>query len=267
MKFKHEVLALFAAFSLALSAGAQSSSDSTENSGKISGKKDPGRNLIKLNLTSIFFNNYSLQYERILNKTISVAISGRYMPTSGLPFKNKILEAIGEDDPDGQELVEKIRVSNYAITPEIRFYLGKKGYGRGFYIAPYYRFASFDFKDLQSTYETDSNEDATVITNGKINSNSAGILFGAQWSLGKHICLDWWILGPQYGGAKGNFAGVTSTPLSEEEQESLRQDLEDQFSDFPDVKTDINVTANGATVKLTSPWLGIRAGITLGVRF
>lgn len=43
-------------------------------------------NFIKTNLTGIILKNYSLQYERTLNKKISVALQYRMMPTTGIPF-------------------------------------------------------------------------------------------------------------------------------------------------------------------------------------
>jgi hypothetical protein len=39
----------------------------------------------------------------------------------------------------------------YTITPEVRFYLGK-GYGKGFYIAPFYRNLKYDITGVNFTY-------------------------------------------------------------------------------------------------------------------
>src|SRR4028119_303486 len=64
---------------------------------------EPSLNLIKLNLTAIILKNYSIQYERVLSKPVSVAVSFRLMPATSLPFKSAILEEVGDDDPDTNE--------------------------------------------------------------------------------------------------------------------------------------------------------------------
>nr|MBP6365337.1 hypothetical protein [Bacteroidales bacterium] len=40
----------------------------------------PQMNFVKFNLTSLLLKNYSLQYERVLSKSISAAVSFRFMP-------------------------------------------------------------------------------------------------------------------------------------------------------------------------------------------
>ena len=222
-------------------------------------------NIVKLNLPALVLKNISLQYERVLTRKSAVALSIRVMPKSTIPFKNLIIDEVGDDDPDTKETIEKVRFSNFAITPEFRWYVGREGYGKGFYIAPFYRFAGFKSHDLTFYYEDDFFNQQSIALSGKLTSHTAGILFGAQWVFGKSIVLDWWILGPHYGVGNGNFSGVSSTPLSPSEQDDLRQELEDL--DIPLTNKTVTVNANGANLKLDGPWGGVRAGISLGVRF
>jgi hypothetical protein len=183
------------------------------------------------------------------------------MPSTTLPFKNLFLDS---DDPDTKKTIENFELSNFAITPEIRFYLSKKGYGRGFYVAPFYRYASFKTNTLNFDYEGVGTS-GTISLSGKVNANTGGFMLGAQWHLGKHLSLDWWILGPHYGAGTGTFVGISSQPLTQAEQNDLRQQLED--IDIPLVKETVSVNANGASMKLDGPWGGIRGGILLGFRF
>jgi hypothetical protein len=90
-------------------------------------------------------------------------------------------------------------------------------------------------------------------------------MFGSQWLIGRRLVLDWWIFGPQYGSGKGDFEGTSSKPLTQQEQDDLHQTLDD--IDIPLTDKTVNVTANGASIKLSGPWAGIRSGISLGVRF
>ena len=225
----------------------------------------PKMNLIKINLTGLPIRNYSLQYERVLNKVISVGISYRNMPEGNLPFKKKILNSFEESDTEGRNIINNFTLSNYAITPEIRFYLGKKGYGRGFYIAPFFRNAGYEGNNFDIIYQDENNIDQTISLSGDIKSNTFGILFGSQWSLSKYIVLDWWILGPHIGSGKGNLSGVSSRPLSQSEQADIKQTLED--FDIPLVDKKVTVSSNGAIMDLDGIWGGLRAGISFGIKF
>ena len=222
------------------------------------------KNLFKVNLTAIIFKNYSFQYERVLTRKISIAIAYRTMPSSPLPFKNTILEA-SNNNPDTKDAIDALRLSSSAITPEVRFYLSKRGYGRGFYIAPFYRHASFKATNMKFTYTNSSNTESTISLSGKLTANTGGLLFGTQYPLGKHFCLDLWIFGPHYGSGVGDFSGISSTPLTQAEQNEIRQQLED--FDIPLTTKTITVNANGAALKLDGPWGGIRSGISFGFRF
>lgn len=222
-------------------------------------------NFIKINVTALVLKNYSFQYERVLNKSFSIALSYRTMPSTTIPFKKLILNAIGDDDDDTREVIETFKLSNSAITPEIRFYIGKKGYGQGFYIAPFYRHANFKTNTLTFDYENSLNVESSINLSGKLTTNTGGILFGAQWALGKHLLLDWWIMGPHFGSGNGNFSGVPSKPLTPDEQNELRQELEDL--DIPFTNKTVNVNANSASLKLDGPWAGVRSGILFGFRF
>lgn len=224
----------------------------------------PQRNFIKLNLTSLILKNYSIQYERATSKSISLAVSIRTMPTTSMPFKNAIIKGIEEDD-ETKDVIEKLRLSNFAFTPEVRFYTGKKGYGRGFYIAPFYRYSKYKVSNLTVNYENAANQQNSIDLSGMLTSNTGGILFGAQWGLGKNLCLDWWILGPHYGSGNGTFTGVAKQPLTQDEQNDLRQELEDL--DIPLTNKTVNVNAGGASLILDGPWGGLRAGLSLGIKF
>lgn len=222
------------------------------------------KNFLKVNLTAIVFKNYSLQYERVLNRKFSIAVAYRTMPSSALPFKDKIVSS-SNNDQGTIDAINALRLKNMAITPELRFYLSKRGYGRGFYIAPFYRYASFEVNNLEFTYTNSSNTDSKIALSGKLTSNTGGILLGTQWPLGKHFCIDIWWLGPHFGTGTGDFSGNPDTPFTQSEQDDIRQQLNDL--DIPLTKKTVTVTPNTAAINLHGPWGGIRSGISFGVRF
>ncbi len=223
------------------------------------------KNLLKVNLTSPILKNYSIQYERILNKRLSLALSGRVMPATAMPFRNLIKDQLTEvEDENVNRVIDQLRFSNYAITPELRWYVGKKGYGRGFYIAPYYRFAVYEANGNNITVEEDGETYSADVT-GKVTAHNGGLLFGAQWLLGKTIGLDLWLLGPSFGRGNGNVVGVSSTPLDADEQTELRSQLEK--IDIPYTRETYHVDATGGRIDLTGPWAGVRAGLMLTFSF
>ncbi len=215
-------------------------------------------NIVKINLTALVFKNISVQYERKVSKSIAIAANIHYMPLSTLPFLSKIEEAI--DDPSVP--VDKFKVGGFGITPEIRLYVGKKGALRGFYIAPFANYTRYK-TEFPLDYST-----KTGIFSGDIPAVTGGLLFGAQWKLGKSVYLDWWIIGPNYGSAKGDL--TYSAILDPTEQLALRDEIESLRADAPFDKLieSYTVNGNGAMIKAKGPWAGLRGlGINIGFRF
>lgn len=223
------------------------------------------KNNFKISLTSLAFKNIQLQYERSVSKRIGIVLGYSFIPSGALPFQ-KTINDFASDNQDTQGIFENATLGYTAITPEVRFYLGK-GYGKGFYIAPFYRNVKYDISNINFTFDT-SQVGATqenLAVGGKLTANSFGLQLGAQFNLGKHFILDWWIVGPHYGTSDGNFQGVTNRDLTVGEQEELRNQLEDIELPLSDVTS--TVTARGATIKVSGPWGGIRSGLSFGYRF
>jgi len=224
------------------------------------------KNIVKWNIPALLLKNYSFQYERLIKPKISVAVGIRFSPKSKLPLSSVIEDQI-EDDDQLRDNIEKFKTSNFAITPEVRFYLGQ-GFFKGFYVAPFVRYARytaevpFDF-EVEDPVTQDIRTE-TMPLEGNITAFTGGVLFGSQWVIGKRVAIDWWILGPNYGSSNGDISGQKT--LSPEEQQALRDTLED-LDDLPIVKTKSTVDGNGAKVSFNGPWAGLRAGISVGVRF
>lgn len=228
-----------------------------------------GKNLVKWNVAALALKNYSFQYERAIGKKTSVAVGIRFAPKSGVPFSSKLEELI--DDEDTWNSIKDFKTGNFAITPEVRFYMGK-GVFRGFYIAPFVRYAKynaavpFNFEvEVTNGTETISREEEINLS-GDVTALTGGLLFGAQWKLSKLVYLDWWILGPNYGTSNGSISGKSANGFDADEQEALREALED-LEDLPLVKTKSTVNAEGAKVDFDGPWGGLRSGLSIGFRF
>jgi len=230
----------------------------------------PGKNIIKTNLAGLALRNYNLTYERMLTRKTSFNLGFRTMPSGPVLFKDRILSSIEDagntGSVDARNEVESIRMSNFAITPEIRFYAGKKGYGHGFYFSLFYRYARHEVGNISVDYQNNAGATRTATLTGSLTSNTAGFMLGSQWVISNRVALDWWIIGPHFGAGKGTLSGRNSAPISTDDQNSLRTEIENVLEAVPFVKNVIDVNALGANVSLTGPWAGVRGGLCLGIR-
>lgn len=225
-----------------------------------------GVNHAKLNLFSLPFKTISLQYERGITDNFSAALGLKLQPKSGLPFKNTISSFIEDDggDKTAEDFLNNAKTSSWAITPEVRYYFGKKPLS-GFYIAPYARFAGNSLA-WNYVFEMDDGTDKPIDMTGKVNSFMGGLMFGVQWHVAKNFLIDWWILGPSYGSMKITLNGDTDlSDLSAQERADLEEDLSGISISGNEVETDIR--DNGVTVKGKFPMLGLRTGLCIGYCF
>jgi hypothetical protein len=226
------------------------------------------KNIIKFNLTSLPFNNYELQYERLLMKKISLTLSGRVQPYGGLPAFKTVQSFLNK--PDFTNDLEKIKMWNQVITSELRFYLGKKPGARGFYLAPFARYSNirvdfngfeFDFADISAP--VDFSYSKQVNFKGNIRGITGGLMLGSQWRLGKSIYLDWWIIGASIGKSKGSIDGLVA--LDQNEQDFVREELENL--DIPFVNYDLKISDTGVKMKFNGSFATLRSGIAIGLKF
>jgi hypothetical protein len=222
-------------------------------------------NFIKLSLTSLPLLNFSLQYERVLSKSISGAVSFSLMPERNIPYVEQIIEMAEFEEPEAEDVLRNILVSSYTVTPEIRFYLGKKGYGTGFYLSLFYRYGHYEVSNAEIPYTNDNDEDITINTAGTLTSHSGGFLMGYQWAIGKHMCIDWQMFGPHYGVSSGDFLGLPSSPLSSQDQADIEEDALTIESSLFDQTVD--ASADEVKIIIDGPWAGVRFSLSFGVKF
>ncbi|HVB03487.1 MAG TPA: DUF3575 domain-containing protein [Chitinophagaceae bacterium] len=232
-----------------------------------SGTRGPD-NVFKLNLSSLALKNISLQYERKLGRKFSVCLGFRLMPQSPLPFYPLILTRIQSQgsDSSGQNAIRNARIGNWALTPEIRFYTGKKGAPRGFYIALFARYAQFNM-DVPITFTSQNGQPYNLQLNGKLNGIGGGFLLGYQWLIGRHVTLDWWIFGPMFGVSKSSLDAIADlSGLSAQDKQQLVNNI--QTFGIPLTTINASVSNSGVQVNANSVFPGIRGlGLNLGIAF
>lgn len=234
----------------------------SQSEGEDKPTESPKNNIVKINLSALVVKNISVQYERKVAKRVSIAANVHYRPFGKLPFLSTIEKVI--DDPSVP--VNQLKWGGVGVTPEVRFYVGKKGALRGFYLAPFANISKYK-ADLPIEYNNGPTNNIGIF-NGNISTITGGLLLGAQWKLGKSLYLDWWIIGPNYGNAKGDL--ILTTSLNSTEQADLRSEIENLIADAPFDKLveSYSVNSNGAIINAKGPWGGLRGlGFNLGFRF
>jgi hypothetical protein len=223
-----------------------------------------GKNIVKINLSSLTLSNYSFTYERGLSNHVSVSLGFRFMPKGQLPYLSQIKNLVNDNTFN----FDAAQVGNTSFTPEVRFYMGK-GRMRGFYIAPYARFSSFDMSLPVNYSTTVSGFTVTkqALFNGTVTSFSGGLMFGMQYPLSRRLVLDIWLVGGHYGSSNGNALATITPPMTPQEQAALQQQLSNISID-PFKVTGQVTSSTSATMTSTGPWAGVRAlGLNLGFRF
>lgn len=222
-----------------------------------------GKDIIKMNVGALLLKSYSFQYERAVGEKISVAIGYRNMPKSNIPFKKTLVDAV--DDDQTANTINTFKTSNFAITPEVRFYLGKKGVFQGFYVAPFVQFAKYNGEGPFDYDIPQLNTTESMFFKGSVNTVSGGVMIGAQWKLSRKFYFDWWIAGPSYGHASGDLTAQKT--LNVLEQAELRKQIANFVDDLPIIKATSTVDGNGANINIKGPWAGLRAGLSIGYNF
>lgn len=254
---KHLLSVAIAAMSLM---GTTSQAQSLESAAPTSSKN----NILKINLSSLVFKNISLQYERVVAPKMSVALGVSVMPKTGLPFAGALRDQFG-DNSDAAKAIDETQLSNVAITPEVRFYLGKQQAPAGYYLAPFVRYNRMQFYQIY-TFTPSDNKLHTANIKGTINNIGGGLLLGAQWHLSRALTLDWWIAGPAIGSSKGTLDGTDPMGIPQADQDKVKRDIE--TADIPGYDVKATVGPNQIHVDLSGTYYGLRAfGLALGIKF
>ena len=173
---------------------------------------------------------------------------------------------------DNQDFkINDFKMGNTAITGEARFYLGIKKM-RGFYLAPYLRYAKFDFTIPIKNPNITTGE--SILFNGKISSFSGGLLLGMQYCILKKFVIDIWTIGGHYGSSHGTLFASNINPIMDESSQGSQAKIDlqktlDNLNDTGPFKFEGKVTSpTTAEIKSSGPWFGLRSfALSIGYRF
>lgn len=224
------------------------------------------KNTLKMNLSSLLVNNYSISYERALGKHTSILMNGRFMPNASIPYGNKLQELIKDSGID----FSQFNLGNTAYTMEFRYYMGKKAQN-GFYLAPYVRKSNFDFA-LPVTIEIEDPATSTITENkakftGNLAALSGGLMFGIQKHLSKVFVIDIWLVGAHAGLTTGKVTANLNPSINTILQAELAKTLEEAKNDSP-IPFDYSISQDKVIFTANSIAPGVRLlGFNLGITF
>lgn len=230
------------------------------------------KNIVKLNLSSLALNNYSLSYERSFNGNFSVVAGYSMLPKSkvtSLFVVEKAMESFLDEDDAFLDDLSAFTIANNTLTGELRYYAGKHLGSRGFYVSLYGRYMNTKI-NAPIDYESSGDKVYTLPFDGKIQGVGAGLMIGAQWLLFKNIMLDWYILGGHYGRTSIDLpASANLSTMTPDERRDMENDFESMNEDF-NGKASLNatVTDKGVDLQGKAPFAGIRGfGFNIGYIF
>lgn len=230
------------------------------------------KNDIKINVSSLLLNNYSLYIERSLTRKISAQLGYRFQPASNTLENSTIKSAVlSFIDLDGktESKIDETYITNQTFTGEIRFYAGKKGGSRGFYAAIYSRYAFLDVNLPIYGYYASNGIYYKIPLIAKVKGFGAGVLFGVVWWIRKTVSIDFYIIGGHYGSWKGSILGEKDlSALAESDKEAIKTDLENSYRMNNKNLIYPSVINTGIKGTVRAPYFGARAGgLSLGLVF
>lgn len=223
--------------------------------------------VVKLNLSQLALKNISLQGEYGFHKNMSGALGVNFLLSRPFP------SFFTEKDPTGEGL-RNTAFKGMAITPEFRFYPGRKEEQQaphGFYIGAYYRYSKHTLtSDYTEHFKSGKSYSYDMEVTYK--GSNGGIMIGSQWLIGKHFSIDWWILGGGFGSAKFKMEAIGSGfIMNDDERAEVKASVEDELKNVTlfGFDTDVTTTTNSVKAEVKGlPMFSFRGfGLCLGFAF
>lgn len=226
------------------------------------------KNLVKINFVPLIWKTGSINYERKLSDKWTAGITANYRPESKVPFKSYLQDLFGDKNKnylDNAFDIDKLSYGNWSLSPEFKFYPGKSGAFKGFYIASFFKYENVNIQyDYYLNWDYNGlNFNTDLPLDGNLNSFTGGIYIGIQWKLSTNWYLDWQIIGGNYGSGKLEISAKQN--LTQEQQKEIREFAQDLQEEMNQIKYDVN--DQGAKIWGTIPWAGLRTGVSIGYSF
>jgi hypothetical protein len=213
--------------------------------------------VLKWNPLSIKFGKISMfgEYNYRPKRSITLGI--------GIPFDYQNEYTINDDRQD-------VTTQTPSVMAGYRMYMGKKPVS-GFYFEPYLKYLK---NDIESFIFTDLDNDPVIFrATSKYSGFGVGAQLGVQFMIAKRVALDLFFLGPEANLSKVNFEArdISSSSWDSQDAAEAEQKIKDIVNDIPVIGDNIKIDVDASTRRVKADYNGflpgIRAGISVGVRF
>lgn len=222
------------------------------------------QNVVKVGLSSVYYGNMSVGYERAISDKSSLNFNiGYWDANTGIFDVNKYYF------PNADAVVFESFGKGFNTGIDYRFYIGESQKTFGFYMAPYLRYwnKTVFLSDIIPVSQM-NNQRVLFDIEAKASSIGIGFQLGYHWLIYDKISIDWYFLG--IGAEHMNLKGKYYAPNYKSFNYTYIED--DIWETFEDVKYLYNklsteVTPDNLQLKLPL-WLpGIKTGFTIGYAF
>lgn len=214
------------------------------------------KNQIDLDVSDLPTAFFSLSYERVLTKHMTVGLGVGFKSEDGLiQFSGIDTDKIQSND---------ITYSGYKLIPEFRYYINESTNGAmlsGFYFGAYLKYSDFT-SDLKGTYVDSQNISHNFEYEGDITVTSIGLMIGYKLPVSKRFFIDFLIAGPGSGGYDFRLRNVIPPP--DEFYDDLNNAL-DNYSILDLINADFEFRDNRLRSEFSA--LSFRYGISVGYSF
>ncbi len=216
------------------------------------------KHVLKLNVPPLLFHVYSAQYEHPFLRNFSWCVQAGY--SNGLSLGTYIDRVM---DSKQNILLDKIRsnmnlkelytTQSLYLTPEVRVYISRKGSPNGFYLAPYLRLSRSNI-NAKFLYKDSNNVEKSILFTGHLNGFNPGVMVGYQKVLLRHIVIDFWFGGVQFGSstatltANGDYTGVEKQGVTDFIQNNMKYGT--ATASFNNSNASIDYKGKSATYRL-----------------
>ncbi len=234
-----------------------------------------GNNIIKTSLTDLPFNNYSITYERALGRLFSISFSYKFSPEQKIPILSNLSNLVNYS-PDNDINIFNLSYSSHTTQLQGRFYIGL-GKMKGFYVAPYFRYANFNIQqpvnfkyDISVPDAAPISLDTNDLVSGQADAYTFGAAIGYQWQILNKIVIDFSIIGGGYGQINANFESRNTYPTNTDGLQSLFNELNQKLSNLNGytVKNEIDNNTSKVNTRIAGPWYSLVVlNLSVGIRF
>jgi hypothetical protein len=213
------------------------------------------KNVVKMGVFGVTYGDFALSYERLVTLKSSLNFTLGYLSP-----KNSIVGSNYTTSTSGGVGLREL-YDGFHTSLDYRFYVGKKEAPKGFYLAPYLRYAGFKF------LMNDEIDNVYFDVNSRISTVGLGFQMGYHWIVYDKISIDWYFLGIGVEYVMPKLVYTTDNAYFD--YSTIVDNVKSVFDgwDYFQKRLKTNPSKDNMTAKLPTFFPGIKTGLSIGYAF